>query len=133
MNNHQYQSQNFDNTNSRSLKCCEGPKRRRRCQSRNDVDDRSPSSVELMAEGNPAESSGQIGGEGDWLKGRGKLGIIRNFCRYFPILFSTTLLYQQCLHLLFATTESRVLIPMPFCTLVQMSESLFEGTGLPCC
>ena len=45
--------------------------RRRPC---NDADDRSPSSMELMARGNPAESSGRIGSEGDWLKRSGKVG-----------------------------------------------------------
>ena len=45
-----------------------------------------------MADSNPAESSGQIGSEGDWLKRWGKLGIISNFRCYFPILSSTTLL-----------------------------------------
>ena len=133
MNNHQYQSRNFDNTDSRSPKRGEGPERCRRCRSYNAADNRRPRSVELMAESNPAESSDRIGSEGDWLKGRGKLGIVSNFCRYFPILLPTKLLYLLCLHLLFATTGSRVSIPMPFHTLVQMSESPFEGTGLPRC
>ena len=69
--NHQYQSRNFDNTNSQSLKCCEGPKR---CRSCNDADDQSLSSAELMAKSNPAESLGQIGSKGDWLKRLGKVG-----------------------------------------------------------
>ena len=68
MNNHQYKSRNFDNTDSRSLKCGEGPNRCRGCRSHNDADDRRPRSAELMAESNPAESSGRIGSEGDWLK-----------------------------------------------------------------
>ena len=74
MNNHQYQSRNFDNTDSRSSRCGEGPKRCQRCQSHNDDDDRRLSSTELMAESNPAESSGRIGSEGDWLKRSGEVG-----------------------------------------------------------
>ena len=46
-----------------------------------------------MAESNPAESSGQIGSEGDWLKRLGKVGVVSNFRRYFPIFFPTKLLY----------------------------------------
>ena len=30
--------------------------------------------MEVIAEGNPAESLGQIGGKGDWLKRSGKVG-----------------------------------------------------------
>ena len=74
MNNHQYKSQNFDNTDSRSLKCGEGPKRCRRCRLYNDADDRRPRSAELMAGSNPAESMGRIGSKGDWLKGSEKVG-----------------------------------------------------------
>ena len=74
MSNHRYKSRNFDNTDSRSPKCGEGPKRCRRCRSYNDADDRRSRSAELMAESNPAESSGRIGSEGDWLKGSGKVG-----------------------------------------------------------
>ena len=72
MNNHQYQSWNFDNTNNRSPKCGEGPKRCRRCRSYNEADDQRPRSAGLMAESNPAESSGRIGSEGDWLKRSGE-------------------------------------------------------------
>ena len=74
MNNHQYKGRNFDNTDSRSPKCGEGPKRCRRCRSYNDADDCRPRSAELMSESNPAESSGRIGSEGDWLKRSGKVG-----------------------------------------------------------
>ena len=74
MNNHQYQSQDFDNTDNRSPRCGEGPKRCRRCRSHNDADDRRPGSAELMAESNLAESSGLIGNEGDWLKRLEKVG-----------------------------------------------------------
>ena len=66
--NHQYQSRNFDNTDSQSPKRDEGPKQCRGCRSCNDADNRSPNSTELMAKSNPAESSGRIGSEGDWLK-----------------------------------------------------------------
>ena len=45
-----------------------------------------------MTGSNPAESSGQIGSEGDWLKRSGKLGIISNSRRYFPILSTPNLL-----------------------------------------
>ena len=72
--NHQYQSRNFDNTDSRSPKCGEGPGRCRRCRLYNDADDRRPRPAELMAESNPAESSGRIGSEGDWLKRSRKVG-----------------------------------------------------------
>ena len=65
----------FENTDSRSPSCGEGPKRCRRCRSHNDADDRRPRSAELMAESNPAESSGRIGSEGDWLKRSGKVGV----------------------------------------------------------
>ena len=133
MSNHQYKSRNFDNTDSRSPKCGEGPKRCRRCRLYNDADDRRLRSAELMAESNPAESSGRIGSEGDWLKGRGKLGIVSNFCRYFLIFLPSKLLYLLCLHPLFATTELRVSIPMPFRTLVRMSESPSEGRSVLRC
>ena len=125
MNNHQYQSRSFDNTDSRSPKCGGGPKRCRRCRSCNDADDRKPRPAELMAESNPAESSGRTGSGGDWLKGSEKVGVVSNFCHYFPIFLTTNLLYLLCPHPLFATTESRVSIPMPFRTLVQMSEQLW--------
>ena len=74
MNNHQYQSRDSDNTDSRSPKCCEDLKGCQRCQSNNVADNQRPSSVELMAESNLAEPSGRIGSEGDWLKGSGKVG-----------------------------------------------------------
>ena len=74
MNNHQYRSRNFDNSDSRSPERGGGLKRCRRCRSYNDADNRRPRSVELMAESNSAESSGRIGSEGDWLKGSGKVG-----------------------------------------------------------
>ena len=74
MNNHQYKSRNFDNTDSRSPRCGEGPTRCRGCRSCNDADDQKPHSAGLMAESNPAESSGRIGSEGDWLKKLGKAG-----------------------------------------------------------
>ena len=38
------------------------------------ADNRSLSPAELMAESNPAESLGQIGSKGDWLKRLGKVG-----------------------------------------------------------
>ena len=71
MNNHQYQSRNFDNTDSRSPKRGEGLVR---CRLGNDADNRRPSSTELMVGSNPAESSGQIGSEDDWLKRSEKVG-----------------------------------------------------------
>ena len=61
MNNHQYQSWNFDNTDSQSLKCGEGPKRCQGCQSCNDADSWRPNSAESEPEGNLAESLGRIG------------------------------------------------------------------------
>ena len=74
MNNHQYQSRNFGNPDSQSPKRGEGLKRCQRCQLCNDADDRRLNSVEVMAGVNLAESSGQIGSEGDWLKRLGKVG-----------------------------------------------------------
>ena len=65
MNNHQYQSWSFDNTNSQSLECGEGLKRCRRCRLYNDADNRKPSSMGMMAESNLAESLGQTGSECD--------------------------------------------------------------------
>ena len=74
INNHQYQSWNFDNTDSRSPKHCEDLKGCQRCRLNNAADDQRLSSAELMAKSNPAEPLGRIGSEGDWLKGSGKVG-----------------------------------------------------------
>ena len=93
MNNHQYQSWNFDNTNSWSLKHGEGPKGCQRCWLYNDAYNWRLSSSELMSKGNLAESLGQ-NREQRWLvkKGQESWGFLQQLSSLLSYLLSSNIL-----------------------------------------